>query len=66
MSLNPYASTANAGEYYYAIIVFNDIFRNFGNAQAYSVAVERTREDKAEVRCIVFIRYDDGRQKVIE
>jgi hypothetical protein len=64
MSLNPYASTANAGDYYYAIIVFNDIFRNFGNAQAYSVAVDRTRE--GELRCIVFIRYDDCRQKVIE
>ena len=32
----------------------------------FKVALSGTREDKGEVHCIVFIRYDDGRRKVIE
>jgi hypothetical protein len=32
----------------------------------FKVALPRAREDKDGVHCIVFIRYDDGRQKVIE
>jgi hypothetical protein len=32
----------------------------------FKVALSRTREDKAEMHCIVFIRYDDGKQKMVE
>jgi hypothetical protein len=32
----------------------------------FRTALSRTREDKAEMHCIVFIRYDDGKQKMME